>query len=164
MSSSNKILCCTASFRINELTILNERLKVQLTDKDKTIGQLQRNISSLEARRTTNGTHGGLDVIDQVDSAQLLSATPPAPEGDYNKQEREEIDAMHEALRKIASEVGYSNLILRESCGTQILVTFKQSIFKLVQLPCQAITECRIIFCYLKILKELGTEKMYVYI
>ena len=162
MSSSNNILCCTASFRINELTILNERLKVQLTDKDKTIGQLQRNISSLEAR--ANGTHGGLDVIDQVDSAQLLSAAPPALEGDYNKQEREEIDAMHEALRKIASEVGYSNLILGESCRTQILVTFKQSIFKLVQLLCQAITECRIIFGYLKILTEFDAEKMYMYI
>ena len=111
MSSSIIVLCCAVSSRINELTILNERLKVQLTEKDKAIGQLQRNVSSLEARRMTNGTPGVTEVIDQVDSSQLLSAAPPALEGDYNKQEREEIDAMHEALRKIASEVGYFNLL-----------------------------------------------------
>ena len=103
MATSNGNTSPCGTFRINELTIRNEQLKVQLTEKDKAIGQLQRNVSTLEARRMTNG---GPEIIDQVDSAQLMGApSPSALQGDYDKQEREEIDAMHEALRKIASEV-----------------------------------------------------------
>ena len=105
MATSNDNTSPCGTFRINEFTIRNEQLKIQLTEKDKAIGQLQRNVSTLEARRMTNG---GPEIIDQVDSAQLMGAPPPsALQGDYEKQEREEIDAMHEALRKIASEVQY---------------------------------------------------------
>ena len=76
------ILCCKTGVvvmyysrnvfcrRINELSILNERLKLELAEKDKTIGTLQRNVSSLEARRIPNGTAGAhADIIEQVSGA-----------------------------------------------------------------------------------------------
>lgn len=68
-------------YRLNELTILNERLKIQLSEKDRTISTLQRTVSTLESRL------GELPREAPVDRAQ------------------EELDAMHDALRRIAQEV-----------------------------------------------------------
>ena len=47
------------------------------------------------------------DAVDSsILSAQPVSHIPPGlGEGDLGRQEREEIDAMHDALRKIANEV-----------------------------------------------------------
>jgi chromosome segregation ATPase len=68
-------------YRLNELTILNERFKIQLSEKDRTISTLQRTVSTLESRL------GELPREAPVDRAQ------------------EELDAMHDALRRIAQEV-----------------------------------------------------------
>lgn len=67
--------------RLNELTIVNERLKIQLNEKDRSISSLQRTVSTLESRL------GELPNEAPVDRAQ------------------EELDAMHDALRRIAQEV-----------------------------------------------------------
>ena len=77
---------------------MNERLKVQLTEKDKTVASLQLNIATMAARRGG----GGDDEITAVDGAPLYA---PAPGADLDPTEREEIDSMHEALRRIAQEV-----------------------------------------------------------
>ena len=37
-------------FRVNELTMLNEKLKIQLEERDKSISTLNKNVSSLEQR------------------------------------------------------------------------------------------------------------------
>ncbi len=67
--------------RLNELTIVNERLKIQLAEKDRTVSSLQRTVSTLESRL------GELPRDAPVDRAQ------------------EEMDAIHDALRRIAQEV-----------------------------------------------------------
>ena len=41
-------MACDCSSRINELTILNEKLKIQIQEKDKTVATLQRTVSTLE--------------------------------------------------------------------------------------------------------------------
>lgn len=69
--------------RINELTMLNERLKIQLDERDKTIATLQKTVGNLEV---------------QVGSYDL-------PETDTARQVREETEALHLALRNIAEAV-----------------------------------------------------------
>lgn len=86
----------TESFRVNELTVMNERLKVQVTEKDKNIATLQRSVASLETR-----VHQGGE-IQAVDGGMMLGASPDM---DLSITEREEITSMHEALRRIAQEV-----------------------------------------------------------
>ena len=64
----------------------NEKLKLQLTDKDKSIATLQRTVAMLEVKMGHSG-----------DSERVIE--------DLGRQERDEIDAMHEALKRIAHEV-----------------------------------------------------------
>jgi len=68
------------------MTVTNEKLRNQLMDKDKSIATLQRTVAMLEVKL------GRSDDSDRT------------PE-DIGRQERDEIDAMHEALKRIAQEV-----------------------------------------------------------
>lgn len=72
--------------RVNELTMLNEKLKIQLEEKDKSVGNLQRSINNLETRL---GEQRSFDI----------------PENEAARQYREETDTIHEALRNIAEAV-----------------------------------------------------------
>ena len=74
-------LDCTC--RVNELTMLNEKLKIQLEEKEKNIGTLQKNLANLETRV------GAYEV----------------PETDTAREAREETEAVHLALRNIAEAV-----------------------------------------------------------
>lgn len=62
---------------------MNEKLKTQIAEKDKTVSTMQRTIATLEVK--LSGRDGNLDQVDLG--------------------EQQEIDAMHEALRRIAQEV-----------------------------------------------------------
>ena len=70
--------------------MLTERLKLQLVEKDKAAGALQRQVTQLEARLGETG--------DEL--REYSSATGAAP-----GERATEVDAMHEALRRIAAEV-----------------------------------------------------------
>ena len=69
--------------------MLTERLKLQLVEKDKAAGGLQRQVAQLEQRLGDAGE----------EVRELSSSTAAAPGSD--------VDAMHEALRRIAAEVGF---------------------------------------------------------
>lgn len=72
--------------RVNELTMMNEKLKIQLEERDKSIVNLQRNINNFETRL---GEQRSFDI----------------PENEASRQYREETDTIHEALRNIAEAV-----------------------------------------------------------
>ncbi|CAG2250129.1 CROCC [Mytilus edulis] len=72
--------------KVNELTMLNEKLKIQAEEHNKTISNLQRNINNLETRL---GEQRSYDL----------------PETESSRQYREETDVIHEALRNIAEAV-----------------------------------------------------------
>lgn len=61
---------------MNELTLTNERLKIQMMEKEKTIQSLQRNVTSLEVRQAADQTEN--------ETAKVL---------------REETEELHAALR-----------------------------------------------------------------
>jgi hypothetical protein len=63
---------------VNELTMLNEKLKIQLEERDKSIINLQRNINNFETRL---GEQRSFDI----------------PENEASRQYREETDTIHEA-------------------------------------------------------------------
>lgn len=73
-------------FRVNELTMMNEKLKIQLEEREKSVQSLQRQINNLETRL---GERTSYDL----------------PETDTARQMRGETDALHEALRNIAEAV-----------------------------------------------------------
>lgn len=73
-------------FRVNELTMLNEKLKIHLEEKNRTISTLQRNISQLDSRADENRAHEEQDIF-------------------VSRQVRMETNAMHSALRDIAEAV-----------------------------------------------------------
>ena len=64
---------------------MNERLRIQLEEKDKAVQGLQRNINNIETR--------------------LGERSYDLPENDSARQIREDTDAMHIALRNIAEAV-----------------------------------------------------------
>ena len=68
------------------MTMLNEKLKIQLEERDKSIINLQRNINNFETRL---GEQRSFDI----------------PENEASRQYREETDTIHEALRNIAEAV-----------------------------------------------------------
>lgn len=74
--------------RINELTMTNEKLKVQLEERGKTVSTLQKSISQLEARGETGNYSDG-----------------EMPENEAARQIREDTDVLHAALRDIAQAV-----------------------------------------------------------
>ena len=86
---ASQLDCVFSVYRINELTVMNEKLKIQLGEKDKAYGSLQRTVTTLESRI-------GADHDAEMEKGALE---------EYDKAEREEIDSMHEALRRIAQEV-----------------------------------------------------------
>ena len=55
-------------YRINELVVLNEKLKIQVQERDQTVSNLQRNIATLEVKLARNA--------DQVDSVIPVRAAP----------------------------------------------------------------------------------------
>ncbi len=57
-------MTCDCFTRINELTILNEKLKIQIQEKDKTVGTLQRTVTTLERSSRPPSAIGGFE--DQV--------------------------------------------------------------------------------------------------
>ena len=77
------------SFRVTELNALNEKLRAHCEDKDRQLANLKRTVDALEGRLGESGQE-----------MRALSAAR-----DNVTQERDEIDAMHEALRRIAAEV-----------------------------------------------------------
>ena len=64
------------NFRASEMTVTNERMKIQLIEKEKTIQALQRNVSALESRQAADQT-----------------------ENETAKALREETEELHAALR-----------------------------------------------------------------
>lgn len=74
------LLFCIFACRINELSLLNEKLRQQVEEKDRVINGLQRKFSQLEQQ------HGE----EEVESA---------------RQRRMETDSLHAALRDIAQAV-----------------------------------------------------------
>ena len=54
MLSQNSSL--THNFRINEMTVANERLKIQVAEKDKSLSALQRTVSALEQQVAADQT------------------------------------------------------------------------------------------------------------
>lgn len=72
--------------KVNELTMMNEKLKIQLEERDKSINTLQRQINNLETRL---GERTSYDL----------------PETDTARQIRGETEALHDALRNIAEAV-----------------------------------------------------------
>ncbi len=84
-------------------------------EKDKTTATLQRTIATIDQRR------GAPSAGDAVDAPTMVSLTATLPE--YQTEEREEIEGMHEALRRIAAEVNIlylQNLILKDDLGNNI--------------------------------------------
>lgn len=63
----------------------NERMKIQVMEKDKTIQSLQRNVNSLEVRQAADQTEN--------ETAKVL---------------REETEELHAALRYLPSQKNYS--------------------------------------------------------
>ena len=94
------MLDCDINCRINELTVVNERLKQQIGDKDRSIATLQRQLATVETR---NGSIAEDDVI-ATEVSNGLNAAPSLKH--MSPDERQEIVSMHEALRRIAEEVG----------------------------------------------------------
>ena len=74
---------------MSELTTLNEKLKAVCEEKDRKMTSLTRQVDAMEARLGESGQE-----VRQLSAAR-----------DTVSQERDEMDAMHEALRRIAAEV-----------------------------------------------------------
>ena len=63
-------------YRVSEMTVTNERMKIQLIEKEKTIQALQRNVNALESRQAADQS-----------------------ENETAKALREETEDLHAALR-----------------------------------------------------------------
>ena len=78
------------AFRINNLMVTNEKLKIQLVEKDKFISNLQESLHGHEVGRSDSGARSPDTAAADLETAKAL---------------REETDAMHAALRDIAQIV-----------------------------------------------------------
>ena len=78
--------------RNNELNIVNEKLKIQLVEKEKTVSNIQKSMVALEERLSSNNMRQAVDMLDAAEDGGQ-------PENSQN------VEAMHDALRKIAQEV-----------------------------------------------------------
>ena len=87
---------------------MNERLKGSCEEKDRSVANLQRQLAQIEGRLGERG-----EEVRQLTTAK-----------DMTIQERDEIDAMHEALRRIAAEViSDADQSLRDDSGDPELST-----------------------------------------
>ena len=73
-------------FRVNELTMTNEKLKIQVEERDKTVSNLRKAIEHLELK------------VGERNFADLQ-------ESEISRQIRDETESLHNALRNIAESV-----------------------------------------------------------
>lgn len=79
--------------RIHELSVQNERMKLQLQENEKNLSNMQRTIDN----------NRDAIIRERIESAQAAPLQLSAVDG--SQQPLCEVDAMHEALRRIAQEV-----------------------------------------------------------
>ena len=84
------VVCCetvfVSYFRVNELTMTNEKLKIQVEERDKTVSNLRKAIEHLELK------------VGERNFADLQ-------ESEISRQIRDETESLHNALRNIAESV-----------------------------------------------------------
>ena len=54
----------TSHFRVNEIALVNEKLKIQILEKDKTVSTMQRTIVTLESKLSVSKDGGNIDQVD----------------------------------------------------------------------------------------------------
>lgn len=83
------VIVINVFFRNTEVSVQNERLRIQLAERERTVAELQRAMTVLDERRRA----GGRGAADREGGAE------------EEEDARPETEAMHDALRRIAQEV-----------------------------------------------------------